>query len=49
MPFPEVYPALESRAVDGQENPLGTINTSKFNEVQKYLSIRATPTRRMSW
>jgi tripartite ATP-independent transporter DctP family solute receptor len=39
MPFPEVYPALESRAVDGQENPLGTINTSKFNEVQKYLSI----------
>ena len=39
MPFPEVYPALESKAVDGQENPLGTINTSKFNEVQKYLSI----------
>lgn len=39
MPFPEVYTALESRAVDGQENPLGTINTSKFNEVQKYLSI----------
>lgn len=39
MPFPEVYTALESRAVDGQENPLGTINTSKFNEVQKYLSL----------
>ncbi|CAM3944156.1 TRAP transporter substrate-binding protein [Bordetella muralis] len=39
MPFPEVYTALESRAVDGQENPLGTINTSKFNEVQKYLSV----------
>lgn len=39
MPFPEVYTALESRAVDGQENPLGTINTSKFNEVQKHLSI----------
>ena len=39
MPFPEVYTALESKAVDGQENPLGTINTSKFNEVQKYLSI----------
>lgn len=39
MPFPEVYTALESKAVDGQENPLGTINTSKFNEVQKFLSI----------
>lgn len=39
MPFPEVYTALESRAVDGQENPLGTINTSRFNEVQKFLSI----------
>ncbi len=36
MPFPEVYTALETKAVDGQENPLATIVSSKFNEVQKY-------------
>ena len=39
MAFPELYGALESRAVDGQENPLAVIETSKFNEVQKYLSL----------
>lgn len=39
MPFPEVYPALEQKAVDGQENPNTTIRSSKFNEVQKYLSV----------
>jgi tripartite ATP-independent transporter DctP family solute receptor len=39
MPFPEVYSALEQKAVDGQENPLKSIELSKFNEVQPYLSI----------
>ncbi len=39
MAFPEVFSALESRAIDGQENPFVTIETSKFNEVQKYLSV----------
>lgn len=39
MAFPELYGALESHAVDGQENPLAVIETSKFNEVQKYLSL----------
>lgn len=39
MAFPELYGALESRAVDGQENPLAVIETSKFAEVQKYLSL----------
>ena len=39
MPFPEVYPALEQKVVDGQENPLKSIELSKFNEVQPYLSI----------
>jgi tripartite ATP-independent transporter DctP family solute receptor len=39
MPFPELYGALESRAMDAQENPLAIILTSKFYEVQKYLSI----------
>jgi tripartite ATP-independent transporter DctP family solute receptor len=37
--FPELYGALESRAVDGQENPLAIIETSKFPEVQKHLSL----------
>ena len=39
MPFPELYPALEQKAVDGQENPNTVILSSKFNEVQKYLSL----------
>jgi tripartite ATP-independent transporter DctP family solute receptor len=39
MAFPELYGALESKAVDGQENPLAVIETSKFAEVQKYLSL----------
>jgi TRAP-type transport system periplasmic protein len=39
MPFPEVYSALEQKVVDGQENPLKSIELSKFNEVQPYLSI----------
>lgn len=36
MPFPEVYTALETKTVDGQENPLATILASKFYEVQKH-------------
>jgi TRAP-type transport system periplasmic protein len=39
MAFQEVFPALETRAIDGQENPLVTIDTSKIYEVQKYLSL----------
>lgn len=39
MPFPEVYSALEQRAIDGQENPYTTILASKFHEVQKYLAV----------
>ncbi|MBV2131678.1 TRAP transporter substrate-binding protein [Pseudomonas sp. MAP12] len=39
MPFPEVYTGLEQRTVDGQENPFTVILGSKFNEVQKYLSV----------
>ncbi|MCY9670373.1 TRAP transporter substrate-binding protein [Paenibacillus alginolyticus] len=39
MAFSEVFTALESKTVDGQENPLATIQSSKFNEVQKYLSL----------
>ena len=37
--FPELYLALSSGAVDGQENPLPTIQSGKFFEVQKYLVL----------
>lgn len=39
MPFPELYAALEQKAVDGQENPVATINAAKFYEVQKHLAL----------
>jgi TRAP-type transport system periplasmic protein len=39
MAFSEVFSALESKTVDGQENPLATIKSSKYNEVQDYLSL----------
>ena len=39
MPFPELYSALEQRTVDGQENPVTVIASSKFYEVQKYLTL----------
>lgn len=39
MPFPEVYPALEQKAIDGQENPFTVIRANKFAEVQKNLAI----------
>jgi tripartite ATP-independent transporter DctP family solute receptor len=38
MAFAELYGALESKAVDGQENPFAVIASSKFYEVQKYVS-----------
>jgi tripartite ATP-independent transporter DctP family solute receptor len=39
MAFGEVFTALETRAIDAQENPFVTIDTSKFYEVQDYLSV----------
>jgi tripartite ATP-independent transporter DctP family solute receptor len=38
LPFAELYGALESKAVDGQENPFAVILSSKFYEVNKYVS-----------
>ncbi|WP_207462671.1 TRAP transporter substrate-binding protein [Azospirillum sp. SYSU D00513] len=38
LPLPELYTALETGTVDGQENPLASIESSKFYEVQKHLS-----------
>jgi tripartite ATP-independent transporter DctP family solute receptor len=37
--FSEVYTALQTRVVDGQENPLAIISTAKLYEVQKYCSL----------
>ncbi len=39
LAFPEVYAALEQKAIDGQENPLNVILANKFAEVQKHLAI----------
>ncbi|MCG5238480.1 TRAP transporter substrate-binding protein [Azospirillum doebereinerae] len=39
LPFPELFTALETGTVDGQENPFKTIELTKFNEVQKYLTV----------
>jgi tripartite ATP-independent transporter DctP family solute receptor len=39
LPFPEVYSALEQRAIDGQENPESVIAANKFYEVQKHMVL----------
>jgi len=39
--FNELYSALQQGVVDGQENPLATIRSMKFYEVQKYLTLDA--------
>lgn len=39
LPWPEVYAALEQKAVDGQENPVATIYGAKLYEVQKYMTL----------
>ncbi len=39
MPITEVYLALSTGTVDGQENPTAQIEEQKFYEVQKYLSL----------
>ena len=39
LAFPLLYGALQSGEFDGQENPIATIQSSKFNQVQKYLTL----------
>jgi tripartite ATP-independent transporter DctP family solute receptor len=39
MPFGELFTSMQQKTVDGQENPLVIISTSKFYEVQKYLTL----------
>jgi len=37
--FPELFTALQQGTVDGQENPLSVIISTKFDQVQKHLSL----------
>src|ERR1700722_17928161 len=39
MQYGEVYSALQTHIVDGQENPLSQVDAGKFYEVQKYVSM----------
>ncbi|MCT8663626.1 TRAP transporter substrate-binding protein [Glaesserella parasuis] len=39
MPLSELYTALETRAVDAQEHPIGIFWSAKLYEVQKHLSL----------
>jgi len=39
MAFSDVFTALQTGVIDGQENPYAQIASAKFQEVQKYLSI----------
>jgi tripartite ATP-independent transporter DctP family solute receptor len=39
IPLNEAYSALQTKIADGQENPLALIDSAKFYEVQKYLSL----------
>ncbi len=39
LPFPEVYGAMEQKAIDGQENPIAVIAANKFWEVQKHIAL----------
>jgi TRAP-type C4-dicarboxylate transport system substrate-binding protein len=39
MALPEVFTALQTRTVDGQENPIGAIINNRFGQVQKHLTI----------
>jgi len=39
MAWGEVYPALQQKVIDGQENPVAVFYASKFWEIQKYFSL----------
>ncbi len=39
MNFAEVFTSLQQGAIDGQENPMDVIHSSKLYEVQKYISL----------
>ncbi|HDR15383.1 MAG TPA: DctP family TRAP transporter solute-binding subunit [Desulfobacteraceae bacterium] len=39
MSWGEVYTALQTSVIDGQENPVAIVHSTKLNEVQKYLTL----------
>lgn len=39
LPFPSLYAALQAGLYDGEENPIATILSAKFAQVQKYLTL----------
>lgn len=39
MAFSELFTALQQGTVDGEENPIGIIESNRFYEVQKYISL----------
>jgi tripartite ATP-independent transporter DctP family solute receptor len=39
LPFPQLYGALQAGVFDGQENPIATIRSAKFAQVQKFLTM----------
>jgi tripartite ATP-independent transporter DctP family solute receptor len=39
MSWGDVYTSLQTRVIDGQENPIAIIHAFKLSEVQKYLSL----------
>lgn len=39
LAFTELFTAMETKAVDGQDNPIVAFETNKFHEVQKHLSL----------
>lgn len=41
MAYTEVYNGLQQGVVEGQENPLANIDSMKFYEVQKYMTLTA--------
>lgn len=41
LPFPQLFEALKAGQFDGQENPIATIQASKFDQVQKHLTLTA--------
>ncbi|MEO1017852.1 MAG: TRAP transporter substrate-binding protein [Pseudomonadota bacterium] len=49
VPFPELFQALRQGTVDGQENPLPTIHSNKFYEVQNQLVLTGHQRLPLPW
>lgn len=49
VPFPELFQGLRQGVVDGQENPLPTISSQRFYEVQNYLMLTSHQLIPLPW